>query len=204
MLDIGCGNGIYSLYALERGASYIVGLEPLLAGSDNIKAGIANKLAIEFGAHSGVNFLQNTLHDYISDMHEQVFDIVLLHNSVNHLDELNVAKLEKDTKARDLYRHLFCGLYDLVKPRGVLIITDCSRHNFWKYIGLKNPFAGSIEWGKHQSPYLWALILEEANFRSPYITWGGPMRLKGFGRVLFGNRIAAYFYNSFFRLAVWR
>lgn len=38
-------------------------------------------------------------------------------------------------------------------------------------LGIRNPWAPSIEWNKHQPPGVWARLLENAGFRDPRIRW---------------------------------
>jgi hypothetical protein len=57
-----------------------------------------------------------------------------------------------------------------------------------------------IEWEKHQAPGVWVRLLEEVGFAQPRLRWSSFNRLRGTGRALLGNPVAAYFLTSHFCL----
>jgi hypothetical protein len=61
-----------------------------------------------------------------------------------------------------------------------------------------------IEWHKHQSPKLWARLLAQAGFANPIIRWNSFYTLRSGGRLLLGNRVAAYCLTSVFCLTMER
>ncbi len=62
----------------------------------------------------------------------------------------------------------------------------------------------TIEWHKHQSPKLWAALVAEAGFAESRIGWTSFNRLGNPGKLLLGNKLAAYFLTSHFCLKVRR
>ena len=81
---------------------------------------------------------------------------------------------------------------------------DGGRRNLWNDIRVKNPIVPTIEWQKHQSPELWARLLTCAGFASPVIRRNSLSTLRTFGRLRFGNRVAAYCLTSSFCLTMQR
>jgi SAM-dependent methyltransferase len=200
MLDVGGGIGRFSYYAACMGARRVICLEPFVEGSDRQMMKVANTFRSRFGSSGTVIHKKCSFQEFTSD--DEQFDIILLHNSINHLDEKACTFLHKDSKCRQVYSKIFQKLGALARPAGKLIIADCSRHNFFNLIGFKNPFAPEIEWEKHQPPELWAELLSKCGFGNAEIRWSSPSKLRALGRTLFGNRACAYLYSSHFRLAM--
>ena len=53
-----------------------------------------------------------------------------------------------------------------------------------------------------QAPEVWAGLLTEAGFSSPRIRWSSFYQFRRPGRLLLGNRLAAYFLQSHFCLTM--
>jgi len=201
MLDVGAGDGRYSLYAGCVGARRVVSLEPESAGS---RSGMQERFrwaASTLGTRD-VELVTQRLQDY--EPRSEDFDVVLLHGSINHLDEQACIGLHRDPAAQHTYRVLFEKLAALSRPGGALIVSDCSRENLFARLGIKNPIARNIEWHKHQTPELWAGMLVGAGFASPRIRWASFNTFRSAGRLLLGNRAAAYCLTSTFCLTMER
>lgn len=206
MLDIGGGSGLYSFFAAVRGAKHVVCLEPEMVGSTRGTLKKFKQLSASLSL-SNVSLQPVTFQEF--DSVNQTFDIILLHYSINHLDEQACIKLQQDDAARKRYELIFQKLSKIAAPRAKLIITDCSKHNFFALLGIRNPFAPTIEWHKHQSPEFWSNMLSDYGFINPKIRWGLDVEAyfssftglpKG-GR-LFRNRFASYFLTSYFLLVM--
>jgi hypothetical protein len=199
ILDIGAGIGVFSIYLSIMGASKICSLEPELDGghsSMNQKfEDLKRKLEIR-----NVSLLKQSFQDL--DENCGPFDLILMHNSVNHLDEGACMHLKHDNCARDLYLGFFTKIHGLTSKNGSVIIADCSRNNFWDTVGAKNPFAPTIEWKKHQSPYFWRSLLEEVGFSYRSLCWTTISIFGKVGKKLMSNLPAAYFLNSHFKLVM--
>lgn len=196
VLDIGSGTGIFSFYMACEGAEKVICLEPLTEGSTGNAIETFCRIK-NFLNKDNIELHQVRFQDYLA---RHKFDIILLNNSINHLEESACIDLLKEPSARDIYHRLLTKLYDIANNNALLIICDCSNSNFFKTLGVKNPFAPSIEWHKHQSASTWAALLMETGFVSPEIKWTSPNRLRLAGRSILSNKIAAYFLNSHFCL----
>lgn len=197
VLDVGGGIGRASFYAAGAGAFRVVCLEPEVEGSRNDMVRRAEKLRARLGLQHVVEIKSTPLER--AEFNQQ-FDVVLLHNSINHFNEDACAKLHFDAAARAHYAPFLSRLQSVTRPGGVLLLADCSRRNFFADVGLKNPFAPTINWRIHQPPAIWIRLLSEFGFVSPHVRWTFDRRLRHFGRVFLGNRVAAYFLQSHFCL----
>lgn len=192
VLDIGGGSGLCSFYAAACGARAVTCLEPEAAGSQRGEMNSAfRELAALLDFAGTVELLPITLQQL--ECEPGAYEVLVLHDSINHLDEQACTRLRHDPEAREVYRRLFRKLAELTTPKGTLIAVDCSRHNFFPALGIRNPFAPQIEWQKHQSPALWAGLLLDCGFRNHRVRWSSVNRFGKTGRVLLGNRIAAFF-----------
>jgi SAM-dependent methyltransferase len=146
MLDIGAGTGLFCLYPASQGAASVLCLEPDAGGSTAEVRSAFTKLATATKAANGwlsVDIFQE--HDFDGDR----FDVILLHKSINHLDEEACIELHRREDARKTYLEIFGKLSRVANFGTSLIIADCSRRNFFPDLGLTNPFARGIEWHKH-------------------------------------------------------
>jgi SAM-dependent methyltransferase len=200
VLDIGGGEGVYSFYAATMGASEVVCLEPEAAGSLGGEATMFERIHAQF-PHLPVRLVGKGVADYEDTTR---FDIVALIASINHLDEPACERLHKDENARATYRRMFAHIASLTKVGGRVIIADATRHNFYAMLGVTNPLCPTIEWEKHQSPAVWASVLQEAGFSNPRISWEPLYRMGPKVQALLSNKIAAWFLKSCFRLEVER
>lgn len=197
-LDIGGGTGLFTHYAAWRGASRAVCIEPEDDGSTSGASKTFANIAEALGVTDRVELNNQLFQDYAGDP----FDIVLMHNSINHLDEQACIDLLKSDQARKIFRELFVKLNSIVADQGDVITCDCGRRNFFNDIDLKNPVMAEIEWEKHQQPETWGQLLEEAGFIQKSIRWNTFNTLGRLGPPLFGYFLPSYFTLSHFRLHV--
>lgn len=198
ILEVGCGNGAFLIWCWAHGAKRCVGIEPEADGS---KSGASNTFenAIQhLGCSHGVQLLRIRLEELCTN-EVGSFDVVLLFNVINHLNENACERLKDDHAAREVYVNAFRNLGRLVRRHGKIIIADCARNNLFPDLGLRNPFAPNIEWSKHQNPDVWKAILRAAGFIPGASRWYQlyPLRHLGF---LFSNRLVAYLTYSHFVL----
>ena len=201
LLDVGGGIGYHSFYAAVNGAKKVVCLEP---ESDGSRSGMIDKFN-EFKSallqHLPIEHLPITLQTYKEQVADK-YDIVLMHSSINHLDEQACINLLRDKNSYTIYKNLIRSVFDIMKPGGYLIVTDCSCNNFFNSIGAKCPFSPTIEWHKHQKPSTWTKLFRSIGFKNPKITWNSPNGYGQLGRFFMGNPVMSYFYNSHFKITV--
>lgn len=198
MLEIGCGKGLFCIWASIHGAKSVVGLEPLEDGAVETTEwyGEFNKIINELNI-SNIEMFPKRIQDF--ECEENIFDIVLSHGSINHLDENSCIHLLESSKARQAYLEIFRKVNRCMKNGGRLIIVEASNRNYFGDKGIRNPFAKTIEWNKHQTPEIWAELLSQCGFRKQKITWNSGTKLRYF-RVYSINKKLSYFGRSSFRL----
>jgi hypothetical protein len=89
--------------------------------------------------------------------------------------------LESSVESQERYVALFARIRGWLRAGGYFIISDAGRVNYWDRMGLRSPFARSIEWRKHQEPEVWARLLAEAGFHVEGLAWHRfyPLRVLG-------------------------
>jgi SAM-dependent methyltransferase len=199
VLDIGGGSGIYCFYAASRGAKKAVCLEPESEGSSSGVTEKFHKLEQHL-QRDNVELMPITLQAL--EPEGETFDVILLHNSINHLDEIACINLLRESRSKSIYQEIASKIYLLSNRGAKLIICDCSRFNFLPLLKIRNPFAPTIEWHKHQAPEVWADLFGEVGFVNPKIRWTSFDHLRNLGRVLTGNKLMAYFLRSHFCLTM--
>jgi 16S rRNA G966 N2-methylase RsmD len=185
MLDIGGGSGIFSYYAACMGASEVICLEPEMEGFPLLADQKHERLRSGLQEIPNVTRLSTDIQHF--EEYDPRFDIILLHNSINHLEEESCIRLHEDQKARETYHALFLKIGRMC-------------NDFFHLLRIRNPLAWHIRWHKHQPPELWIQLLRQAGFSNPSLQWRSFDQLRTPGRLLTGNRLAAYFLQSHFRL----
>jgi SAM-dependent methyltransferase len=199
-LDIGGGSGIFSFYAACNGANKVMCLEPEVDGSKTNVTDIFNYIKNQLMLESNIILNKSLIQNY--NPSEGKFDVVLMHYSINHLSELNCIKLKNDNNAKAIYKNIFQHIYNISNNGATIIIVDQAKCNIFPLLNLKNPFVPTIEWEKHQSPYLWANIMSEVGFKKKNVSWLSFNRFGKIGKYLTGNIIVSFFLNSTFCLTM--
>lgn len=202
MLDVGGGDGLFSFYAASKGARSVICLEPEEQGSTSGFIDKFRRIQDRLSFLEQVQLLTTPLQDIDTSSFRESFDVILLHYSINHLDEEACTHLHKNKHERQKYKTLLRKIYDVANAGAKLVVTDCSRYNLFALLGIKNPLAPTIEWHKHQSPEFWAKLLAEVGFCNPTIRWRSLDQLRSFGKILFANKGAAFFQHSLFFLTM--
>ena len=107
VLDIGGGSGLHSFYMACMGAKEVVCLEPETEGSRSGLEEKFRKLAEVLGQDQ-VRFEPTTFQAF--DPGGKQFDVILLHNSINHLDEPACINLLNSEASRAIYLNIFSKL----------------------------------------------------------------------------------------------
>ena len=178
-----------SFYAAAQGADRVVALEPEAHGST---AGVRERF-LRLGGRLGfgaVELRPERFHEFDPD--GETFDVLFLRASINHLDEHATTLLHHDPEARAAYLELLGKLAGMSADGAKLVVSDCTRHNLFARLGVKNPLQPTIEWQKHQTPETWAALLAEVGFAEPRVRWNSLNSLRGPGRALMGNRFASW------------
>jgi SAM-dependent methyltransferase len=196
VLDIGGGDGVYAYYAAVMGAQEVVVLEPEADGHDASAMSVFERIAGSLPLAS-VRLERQRVEDHRD---AEGYDVIVMNASINHIDEEACMRLPRSAEARAAFQRVFRHIARLAKREARLVVTDCSRHNFFAALKVTNPLCRSIEWQKHQPPEVWAELLEEAGFTRPRVRWQPLYRFGAAGQRLLANRIAAYFLKSMFRL----
>ena len=200
VLDIGGGSGYISFYFLASGAEKSICLEPEEDGSTEGIMNEFNLIRKTMDFEDNASLLPITFQNYNAE--DKKYDFISLYHSVNHLNESATVSLAESKKAQDIYVQLFKKMFDMTAPGGTILCCDIARNNVFGDLGLKNPLASTIEWEKHQSPYLWAELFKEAGFVDPKIRWSTFGKGKPFVDLFLSNKIASYFIISHFCMTV--
>ena len=194
VLDIGGGNGIFSYYAKYNGAKEVINLEPFSDGSTFFD--FSNQ---KINSQLEIHVKKITLQEFKTN---EKFGIIILHDSINHLDESLFENIHKSEKDYEDYKKIINKIISLLSPKGKILITDCSRRNFWGDIGIKSPFAPSIEWNLHQPPSLLKSFFHNDKF-SFDLRWSPFKRFGRMGRFIsFLGIVPSYFMQSHFNLLI--
>jgi SAM-dependent methyltransferase len=204
VLEIGCGAGLFCIWAGLNGAAKVVGLEPLEKGSGSFDQ---TRVYKEFNTMAKSLSLNNVeISPELIQVYEtpdETFDVVLSYASVNHLDEESCEHLRESEEAREAYRNIFRSIAKKMKPGGKFILADSAKRNFFGDIGITNPMEPSIEWFKHESPEYWGELLLQSGFSNPKISWPSG-RILRYLRIYKRPGVVSYFVDSAFRLEVTR
>jgi SAM-dependent methyltransferase len=194
VLEIGCGAGAWAIWAALAGASDVTGIEPEAEGSTAHSLERFKRNVETLRLQNLVQARACTLQDL--PVSEKLYDIAIMYNVINHLDEDAVMSLHTDKQAMQRYIALLQKLRLHIKPKGWVIMADCGRDNLWPRLGIRSPFMASIEWEKHQNPETWITVFARAGFQSFDFRWSP---LQPFPK-LTGNRFVEYLTCSHFVL----
>ena len=194
ILDLGGGNGIASFYAthIDDSCKCVI-VDPFEEGSNT-------KMLDQYKKMSSIYGKRVSLHnDYVTSLPDtSEFDIVLMHNSINHIGEDLIKNLEIGSQAWKEYQDRIYSIFSRAKPEATIIISDCSNRNFWGDVGIKNPFAPSIEWELHQPPTTWTKMFEDFGCQHLDTQWTSRRELLSLGKYVLANKFFSYFINSHF------
>lgn len=193
VLDVGCGNGALALWSAVNGANYVLGIEPERDGSTEGSFQVFQNVINNYKFGTIIEAGRQEIQDIIGI---QKFDIIILYNVINHIDEHAVQLLPNDPGARSTFLEIGNDIKSLLSEDGVLILADCARNNFWGNLGLISPVAPTIEWKKHQDPEVWIDLFSQVGFELFDLRWSP---VYPFGK-LSENRIFHFFTLSHFVL----
>jgi SAM-dependent methyltransferase len=183
--EIGCGEGLMSLYLALNGAESVVGLDPEAKGAQR---GRMARLEGHVAALGVDNFAY--IPDFFSASHfaPNSLDILFSVNVIEHIHETKLP-LHRDPTATEAYERFFGEMLTVLKPGGGVIIANCSRYSLWALVSeathyrLKTPIRAmhGVYWALHQSPGTWARLARGAGFGRTRIHWRVPHQLRRAG-----------------------
>ena len=199
VLEIGAGQGFLSAFCAAKGASRVVALEPEIDGSTNGVQMQFDQMSTAIGLDKIINYRHEDLHEFVQECPKESFDYIVSFDVINHLNEDATSKLHRPeaTAERGFYISAFEKMCKLLRPQGVLIVSDLGRYNFWNTVGINLPITKSIDWEKHQQPKVWKTLLAQAGFESIHIRWHTFYGLRKLSLV-FSSGPGAYFLSSRF------
>lgn len=171
VLEVGCGRGAWAIWAALHGAEKAVGIEPEAEGSTRGTFEAFGDNVARLGLQQKVEGHRTSLQAFSPPTQ---IDVVVMYNVINHLDEDAVVMLHRDENMVRRYVDILRGVRAMMSDRGSVIVADCGRSNLWARLGMKSPFAPTIEWTKHQNPRVWIRIFQAAGFRPIASRWS-PM-----------------------------
>lgn len=163
VLDVGAGEGLVSFCAACYGAKEVVSLEPEAAGSHGGESLTYERVRTSLG----LDRCRLVRQDFMTCDVDSPFDVVIMHNSINHIREVST-DVRRDPTARELQRHVIVRMHDLLRPGGWCVISDCSRRNFFADIGVRSPVQNvqGINWRSHQVPGAWQDLLADTGMHN--------------------------------------
>jgi cyclopropane fatty-acyl-phospholipid synthase-like methyltransferase len=193
VLEIGCGCGTWAIWAALNGAEKAVGIDPEAFGNSSGDFATFDETIKVLGLSQKVVARACYLHELSSNCGP--YDLVMMYNVINHVDEEAVTVLDREPAAASRYIDVLQKLRLRIRPGGWVIVADCARDNFWTRAGVYSPFARHmIDWTKHQNPEIWMHVFQQAGFQHCDLRWSP---LFPFGR-LTSNRVAQYLTYSHF------
>jgi SAM-dependent methyltransferase len=203
VLDVGGGTGIGSFWAvMVGGAASALVLEPSMDGSPTDVHDKFHEMAAAAGTGDRVQMQPIVLEDL--DPALGTFDVVLLHQSINHIGEAYVADLPYSLAGQQHYHAFFDVLAERTAPGGTLIVMDSSNRNLFGDFGRRSPLLPTVDFRMHQPPEQWSGMLAHHGFTEERITWLTRREAGVLGTTVLRNKLAAYLTTSFFVLQMRR
>ena len=194
VLEIGSGAGAWALWAALHGASRVLAIEPEAEGSHEHSLARLQRNIHKMGFEGIIEARGCRLQDL--PLPGERFDIAVMYNVINHLDEEAVVRLQADPAAEARYLTVLRRLRLHLAGDGVVMVADCGRDNLWPRLGFPSPFMRSIEWHKHQNPERWITVFDRAGFDLIDCRWSPLQPLPA----LTANRLVQYLTCSHFVL----
>lgn len=170
VLEVGCGSGTWAIWAALHGADRVVGIDPEAHGSSSGDFVTFQQTIETLGLTQKVIAHDHYLHEL--PVQQRPFDVVVMYDVINHLDERAVTVLDRDSVACESYVLVLQNLRSRMCTDGWVIVADCARDNLWVRLGLPSPLTNRmIEWHKHQNPEIWMNLFKQAGFQYFDLRW---------------------------------
>jgi SAM-dependent methyltransferase len=197
ILEVGCGNGAFSLYmALCGKAEKVIALDEADGNGSKPEAFRQLKMVIDKHAIPNITTVKASL--YGCELPENSFDVIVgnfsLHHAINPF-----GALFKDRGARQAALSTFKLFHTLLKDSGRIVLREMSRINFWRYMPYKWKMS-HIDWKGHATLREWRWIIKKAGFcdvRHAFLT---PFSLRTWPSPIIRSQFANFFFSSSFYL----
>ena len=200
ILDVGGGSGYLSFYCKINGGRHVVCLEPEDEGSNNEKNNSFEVLndRIDYD----IDYLDKRIEDYNT---KKKFDLIILHNSINHLVDGNTKELSTNDISNIKMMNTIEKISSLALDDCLLLIVDNSGYHFFQKLGFeRHPLIPHVGFHDHESPDFWTSYFKEFGFKFKKVDWITPNPMRHFGKVLLNNSYSSYFFGLPFRLVLAR
>ena len=194
LMDFGGGNGIASFFAVhsDRSCNCTI-VDPFSEGSN---AQMINQYRQLSKIYGNIVKLHN---DYVDTLPvDDKFDLILMHNSINHVGEDIIELVESNKEHWDQYLTRLEPVILRAKKGAHIVIADCSNKNFWNDLGIRNPLAPNIDWNLHHRPQVWRRMLKELGCSHSETRWTARREFLAPGKFMLANRFFNYFLGSHF------
>lgn len=192
ILDIGAGAGDFAEHAVDQGANRVVCLEPDAAGSGGWEL---TELQERADTHPEIEIREVFFQAFDTD---EEFDVILLHNVINHLNEEQIRYVHTDKAAWNTFQGYVEKVRDYTRDGGDVVVADSARTSLWSRIGVERFPLGSVEFAIHQDPSCWTHMFESAGFERVRFDWTPVLEKGDLVERLTRNRLAAELRASHF------
>jgi SAM-dependent methyltransferase len=201
-LEIGSGTGLHAIYMALHGAT-VVSLEPEGPGATGGVIAKQRERCRRLNLHN----VDVIAADFNTWQTSERFDVILSHNSINHLYPSSTSA-RSDQATRAGYIRVLRRIHTLLAPAGVFVATDAGRYAFFYLLRrMPRPWdpkrRTGINWRHHQTPSVWRELCREAGFSRTSIDYPVPYRLRKM-EPLVNTAIANFWLTGSFILRAYR
>lgn len=190
VLDLGCGAGIFSLYAaLVANARKVYALDEFEGHGNPSKNYERFRSQIKKYNLSDIITLikaNGVTYNFVG----QTFDVIYCSNVLHHIFPKNKQNNESAIMA------FFSKLKDLLRPKGKVIVQEVMRHNITEFLPRRFNSMG-VDWKTKRNASEWAYLFKQAGFREVKSRYYTPMPFRHMPFRLFtDNTISSFMFLS--------
>lgn len=187
ILYVGVGHGHDALMALILGKTgSVVGVDPYIEsdgnGPEDHEALLETISLLDLTERFSV--YRGTVQEYLKQA-ENPFDAVVCADVLHHIFVTRLPLLESDEGPRAVA--LFRRLSEITSPRGILLVSDTSRHGLRPWLHRVGLLSGPVDYVTKQSWTSWSGAAEEAGWCRKSLTNYVPWAVRRWGRLLDGR-----------------